>query len=124
MSARAQRCSTIAGRELLEEGQELAADADAQEARVAVGRICGEGERVAREVGDDVARGGRGGAGGPRSSAPGPTGGRAGRQDGEAPRARAAEEAEEDGLGAIVGGVAGGDRARARGRRRRRASAS
>jgi hypothetical protein len=138
--------------EVFEEGEEVAADADAREAGVEVARVAGEGEAMAFDVGGDVraARaeegadqldgglGRRGGSG--LSGRLGRQGGsgaglagigeaglgrveergerwerRARRQDGETPGPSAAEEAQEEGLGPVVGGVARGDGSSARG---------
>ncbi len=118
-------------RELFEQGHELPADADAGEAGVEVRGIRGEGEAVALEVGEDVAAAraeqgtheiGGGARGSPRlgteiaigdcigKARDGSRGAR--REDGEAPRARSTEEAEEEGLGPVVRGVAEGDHPR------------
>jgi len=119
-------------RELFKEREELEADADAREARVLVAGIGGEGEAVASEVRGDVraARpeeradqlngrlGGIGieerrGVGFVEERGEGREG-RAGREHGETPGPSAAQEAQEERLGPIVGGVAGRDRSSAR----------
>ena len=109
-----------AGREVFEQGDELAADADAGVARVGVARILREGEAVATEVREHV----RSPRAQQRTDEHGRLPGEAfGERDGErrdrrqhreAARAGAAEQAQEPRFGAIVGGVAGGDGGRAR----------
>jgi hypothetical protein len=98
------------GRELAEEGEELTADADAEEARVAVGGVERERNFVPSDVGVDRA------ARGPEHRADEVPG--AGWQHGETARAGAAEKPEEHRLGAILEVMCSRDRAAARARRR------
>jgi hypothetical protein len=116
------------GRELLKEREELEADADARESRVLVAGIGGEGETVASEVRGDVraARpkeradqldgwlGGIGGGVGFIEERGEGREARAGREHGETLWPSAAQEAQEERLGPVVGGVAGRDRSSAR----------
>jgi hypothetical protein len=109
-----------AGREVFEQGDELAAHADAGVARVGVAGILREREAVAIEVREHV----RSPRAQQRTDEHGRLPGEAfGQRDGErrdrrqhreAARAGAAEQAQEPRFRAIVGGVAGGDRDRAR----------
>jgi hypothetical protein len=101
-------------RKVLEKRDQLPPHPDAGEARIGVARVLGEGERVTTEMPQDVRSSGREERTDERRAL-GPR--RARGKDREPARARPAEQAEEEGLGAVVGGVAGRDDLRMRLRR-------
>jgi hypothetical protein len=90
-----------AGAQPFEHGQDLVPHAGAEKAGIAVRGVDGVRERVAGDVRVDV-----GAAGAVKGADPVAIDGREG---GEAAGTRATEDSHENGLGAVVGVVAGGD---------------